>query len=457
MVVKQFRNEEPASGWTAAAPGLEGGAELGERRGPARRRHRDPGAGDPDRVGRPGGAVVLRLPPAEGRSRRATRCGRPTPGRGRGRRFPELPDGGAPRRASPALARRLHENRIWFRDFTSGNVLLHPGAATTATLHLSLVDLNRARVGRRLTLSERTRDLARMPIHRPEHQERFLRAYWRGPGDARRPGRSRGGSTSSTTTPSCGRTDRSSGVRGARSRLRGLPLRRGAPTSTSRRRPPAPRPGSGWSGTTSPTSRTSTPARSRSSRSASRDARTHWARGRDRGARAAPDVRRYRALSRRAVPPAGRLRRRRRRPAPVARGPGRPARAGRACWARGRCSCASTRGSRRPATPRRRSPASSPTRGHEVSFAVPQNRDLVRDRGRWREALDEIAERFTPYGRSFQVGQAVNRSKWGVWTPDEYAGLVADARERLARGAARRRDPRPGGDRLRVPRHHGAT
>jgi hypothetical protein len=70
-------------------------------------------------------------------------------------------------------------------------------------------------------------------------------------------------------------------------------------------------------------------------------------------------------------------------------------------------------------------------RGHELSFAVPQNRDLVRDGERWRAALSEIAERFAPYGRSFQVGQAVNRSKWGVWTPDEYARLLADARERL--------------------------
>jgi hypothetical protein len=66
-------------------------------------------------------------------------------------------------------------------------------------------------------------------------------------------------------------------------------------------------------------------------------------------------------------------------------------------------------------------------RGHEVSFAVPQTRDLVRDPERWRDALERIAGRLTPYGRAFQVGQAINRSKWGVWTLDEYVELVRSA------------------------------
>jgi tRNA A-37 threonylcarbamoyl transferase component Bud32 len=71
--------------------------------------------------------------------------------------------------------------------------------------------------------------------------------------------------------------------------------------------------------------------------------------------------------------------------------------------------------------------------GHEVSFAIPQNRDLVRDRARWRAAVTELAERFTPYGRHFQVGQAVNRSKWGVWTHQEYVDLYLEAAEILRR------------------------
>jgi tRNA A-37 threonylcarbamoyl transferase component Bud32 len=71
--------------------------------------------------------------------------------------------------------------------------------------------------------------------------------------------------------------------------------------------------------------------------------------------------------------------------------------------------------------------------GCELTFALPQSRELVRDPGRWRRALAEIAPRFLPYGRRFQVGQAINRSKWGIWTLSEYARLARDAEEILRR------------------------
>lgn len=71
--------------------------------------------------------------------------------------------------------------------------------------------------------------------------------------------------------------------------------------------------------------------------------------------------------------------------------------------------------------------------GHEVAFVIPQNRDLVRDRARWRAAVTEIGERFTPYGRRFQVGQAINRSKWGIWSLREYVDLYLEAAEILRR------------------------
>ena len=67
--------------------------------------------------------------------------------------------------------------------------------------------------------------------------------------------------------------------------------------------------------------------------------------------------------------------------------------------------------------------------------------------------MTQIAERFTPYGSSFQVGQAVNRSKWGAW--GEIGGSHQQASEILRRF--------PGvevigsrGHRLRVPMHGGA-
>jgi tRNA A-37 threonylcarbamoyl transferase component Bud32 len=69
--------------------------------------------------------------------------------------------------------------------------------------------------------------------------------------------------------------------------------------------------------------------------------------------------------------------------------------------------------------------------GHEVAFAIPQNRDLVRDRKAWRDAVVELAEIFVPYGRQFQIGQAINRSKWGIWTHQEYVGLYLEASDIL--------------------------
>jgi len=72
-------------------------------------------------------------------------------------------------------------------------------------------------------------------------------------------------------------------------------------------------------------------------------------------------------------------------------------------------------------------------RGYELAFALPQNRDLVRDPGRWRAQVEELAERFTPFGRHFQVGQAINRSKWGIWRYGEYLELAAVATAILRR------------------------
>ena len=80
----------------------------------------------------------------------------------------------------------------------------------------------------------------------------------------------------------------------------------------------------------------------------------------------------------------------------------------------------------------------------DLAFSLPQNRELVRDPQRWRAAVAELAERFTPYGRSFVVGQAVNRSKWGVWHAGEYRALAAAAAEEL------RRHRGPGGGEVEV-------
>ena len=76
-------------------------------------------------------------------------------------------------------------------------------------------------------------------------------------------------------------------------------------------------------------------------------------------------------------------------------------------------------------------------RGLDLTFVLAQNRELVRDPRRWHEAVDELAERFGRFGRNFQVGQAINRSKWGIWNHREYLDLAAIACEVLRRDAER--------------------
>lgn len=71
--------------------------------------------------------------------------------------------------------------------------------------------------------------------------------------------------------------------------------------------------------------------------------------------------------------------------------------------------------------------------GIEVVFGLPQNRELVTDLPRWEKAVEKIAQIFSPYGRHFIVGHAINRSKWGVWTSGEYARLAKVAADVLRR------------------------
>lgn len=71
------------------------------------------------------------------------------------------------------------------------------------------------------------------------------------------------------------------------------------------------------------------------------------------------------------------------------------------------------------------------SQGVEIAFALPQDRSLVREPEVWRQRVRTLAETFAPFGRSFQIGQAPNRSKWGVWKPSEYARLFEIAGEEV--------------------------
>ncbi len=70
-------------------------------------------------------------------------------------------------------------------------------------------------------------------------------------------------------------------------------------------------------------------------------------------------------------------------------------------------------------------------RGVDLTFALPQVRDLVRDPERWRAAVGELGSRLLPLGKRFQIGQAINRSKWGLWNYAEYVELMNGAAQTL--------------------------
>ena len=63
--------------------------------------------------------------------------------------------------------------------------------------------------------------------------------------------------------------------------------------------------------------------------------------------------------------------------------------------------------------------------GRETAFALVQDRDAVRDPARWRSFVDRMMEQVAPFAASVEIGHAVNRTKWGLWDPAEYAVLAA--------------------------------
>ena len=323
------------------------------------------------------------------------------------------------------LVREMHESGIWHRDLSIGNVLIsrpnQPGAG--AALHL--LDLNRARLVPQLSNSQRTRDLCRMALDLSHHQRIFLEAYW---GEPLASNDSRWRMYRLYRSGFLGRVEAKRKVRRVSGKLRRLFLGRG----THAHIPAAP-------------SEASTRDRivwDHLSDQPHQHA-TRWQRLRVRGSDFAahtdaaisllgsvPGIwSRYRELTKQL------------HTGEVSWGiPGISVRPGEEDpkdllklirdlgskhvlvrihpWEEER--------SRELELSRRLSGD-----GYNVAFALPQNRDLVRDLSRWRSAVEEIAEQFSPFGRHFQIGQAVNRSKWGVWTYREYIDLAEVASEVL--------------------------
>jgi tRNA A-37 threonylcarbamoyl transferase component Bud32 len=322
--------------------------------------------------------------------------------------------------------RRFHDAGFWHRDLSGGNVLLRFGEDGRPT-ELYLVDLNRTRMGRPPSVSERLRDLSRLALFRPEHQELLLASYWEEWGEGGIQGRSR---YLAYQRGFVFKNESKKRVRGWRDRVKHLIL----PRPPHAHIPDAPA-GAG-----------------------ARD-RVVWDR-----------------LSDQPHQHAGRLDKLRVRLADLGSHAGQAAAVAGALpriWRRyrelkGRLHkepvdfggigvCV------RPWPEAPEAPVDLVTelgirhvllrlhpweedhdaeealaqalhaRGCELTFALPQNRELVRDPARWRRALEEIGPRFAPYGSRFQIGQAINRSKWGVWNLQEYVGLARAAEEILRR------------------------
>ncbi len=326
------------------------------------------------------------------------------------------------------FARRLHDAGFWHRDLSGGNLLLRFGAdGRPAEIHL--VDLNRTRMGRPLSVSERLRDLSRLALFNPEHQELLLRNYWGAPA----PGLRRGLYLALYLVYHHGfrwKNDAKKGARGTRDRLKRLLLPRGAHAHI----PAAPE-GAGvrdkavWDHLSDQPHQHA--GRLEKLRVRLADIRSHGVEAAV-VAGALPRIRRrYRELKRDL------------HAAPVdfaGLGVGvRP-------WPEnpgGLLALIEELGVRHVLLrlhlweedhgAEEELARELHSRGLEVTFALPQNRDLVRDPARWRRALEAIAPRFTPYGRRFQIGQAINRSKWGIWNLREYLELARSAEEILRR------------------------
>lgn len=321
--------------------------------------------------------------------------------------------------------RQMHDAGIWHRDLSIGNVLLRRNPEDEERLEVFFIDLNRSRQRRRLTTLQRTRDLCRLRIFRPEHQDLFLQSYWGedSPDLRRKKALYRllhQGFLAKVATKKALRAP----FRDLRDKLRPrhphvhIPQ---APEGTSSRDLAV------WDGLSDQPHQHATRMQRLAVRVA--DAPLH-AREWSTGVTALRSVRqRYTQLKAQLY----------QEPSPwqgmgvaVRPWPANP---------EALLQALAELGSRRillrlhPWQQEHKQEEALAealhSRGYELAFVLPQNRELVRDLERWRSAVTELAERFGRFGHHFQVGQAINRSKWGVWNYREYLELVGVASEVL--------------------------
>ncbi len=325
-------------------------------------------------------------------------------------------------------ARRLHDAGFWHRDLSGGNLLL-PEDQAAVPRDLYLLDLNRMRAGRRLTVSERSRDLCRLALFRPEHQDRLLLAYWQ----PQRTGALRRVLYRFYHAGFLFKNRLKPALRGLLPRLRNL--------AGPSRRPHAhipPPPAGATARDRVVWDALSDQPHQHAGKLAKLGIRLADARGHAEEAlalaSALPKIwSRYRKLQGdlHAKPVAWEGVGVAVRPYPEAPGVVPKALAELCLGARPLPVLLRLHPWETDHTAEEELARELADRGHELTFALPQNRELVKDLPRWRAAMEEIAERFTPYGRRFEIGHAINRSKWGAWNLSEYVALATSAAEIL--------------------------
>ena len=65
----------------------------------------------------------------------------------------------------------------------------------------------------------------------------------------------------------------------------------------------------------------------------------------------------------------------------------------------------------------------------EFVLCVMQDRRHILDHDLWRKNLNTIVSRFWPRIKSYQIGQGINRSKWGILSCDEFLAFASVAEE----------------------------
>lgn len=320
-------------------------------------------------------------------------------------------------------ARRLHDAGFWHRDFSIGNLLLVPDGDAETAPTVYLVDLNRMRAKRRVSLLQRTRDLCRLEFPRAELERRFLDRYWNG--------------SSSSLERLLYRVCRMLYVGRVEAKKSLREFGRRAGRILFLRKPyahiPLPPAGAG-SRDKAVWDRLSDQPHQHAGRLDRWGARLGDLGSHGKafaGALAAiPRIRhRYHRLERSRWqesvdwPGVG-----------VAIGPG-------SVGVDDLVAAVEALGTRQILLrlhaweegweAQEELARELARRDLDLVFALPQVRELVRDPERWRRSVAAVGARFSPYGRRFQIGQAINRSKWGVWSYGEYVELLRIAASEL--------------------------